>query len=199
MRASSMRGLNTILSNMSHVAVLRALYHATEPLTGREVERRSGLANRSTMLALESLVDIRAVHMEVAGRAYLYTLNRKHYLVLKALQPAFNAEDMFWADLAKTVREVVRPKPLAAVATGPLVRDETEYGGRITLTVLFATQKGRIKALRSLHRLAERIRDRHSLILEHHVLDLNTMDKRQYIPLWRRVEREGILLFGTLP
>jgi DNA-binding transcriptional ArsR family regulator len=194
-----MRGLNAVLCNMSHVAVLRTLHHASDPLTGREVERRSGLANRSTMLALESLVDMRAVHMEVSGRSYLYTLNRKHYLVTKGLNAAFKAEDMFWADVAKTVRAVVRPKPLAAVATGPLVRDETEYGGRITLTVLFATRKGRIKALRSLHTLADRIRDRHSLILEHHVLDVNTMDERQYIPLWRRVEREGILLFGTLP
>ena len=194
-----MHGLNVILQNLSRLMVLRALYHAEEPLSGREVERRTGLSNRGTMLALEELTDIRAVNLERSGRANIYTLNRNHFLVAKALRPAFDAEDMFWADVAKTVQRVVRPRPRAAIATGPLVRDEADYGGRITLTILFQTGRGRIKSLRSIQKLAERIRDRHSLTLEYQLLDLNTMDEEEYDPLWRRVEREGILLFGTLP
>jgi hypothetical protein len=31
------------------------------------------------------------------------------------------------------------------------------------------------------------------------MLDANTADLDEYETLWRRVEREGILLFGTLP
>jgi len=194
-----MHGLNVILGNRSQLLVLRVLFNAEEPLTGRAVERLTGLSNRATMLALENLVEARAVHRETNGRAYLYTLNHNHYLNAKALAPAFEAEDLFWADLSKTVRRVVRPRPIAAMATGPLARDETEYGGRLMLTMLFSSGRNRIKSLASIRTLAETVRDRYALILEHNLLDVNTMDREEYAPLWRRVEREGILLFGTLP
>ncbi len=194
-----MTGLNVIFRNLSHVMVLRVLYDTDEPLTGREVERRSGLSNRATMLALEALILMRVVNMDTVGRAHLHTLNHEHYLTAKAVKPAFDAEHLFWADFAKTVQRSVRPRAIAAVATGPLVRDETEYGGRITLTILFSSGRDRVKSLRSIQRLASRIKDRHALAMEYRLLDLNTMNKEQYAPLWRRVEREGILLFGTLP
>ena len=85
------------------------------------------------------------------------------------------------------------------MATGPLAREETEYGGRLILTMLFASGRSRIKSLATIRPLAEAIRDRYALVLEPHLLDVNTMDREEYIPLWRRVEREGILLFGNLP
>jgi hypothetical protein len=194
-----MHGLNIILANRSQLMVLRVLNNTDEPLTGRSVERQCGLSNRATMLALEALVDARAVHREKSGRAHLYTLNQDHYLVDRALKPAFEAEDLFWDDLKKTVRRIVRPRPLAAVATGPLARDETEYGGRLMLTMLFSSGRSRIKSLAAIETLAETIRERYALILEHYLVDINTMDREEYVPLWRRVEREGILLFGTLP
>jgi hypothetical protein len=179
--------------------VLRALNSSKEPLTGRGVERLCGLSNRATMLALEGLVEARVVHMEPEGRANFYTLNHGHYLVEKAIKQAFEAEELFWDDLRKTVRRVVRPKPLAVIATGPLAREETEYGGRLMLTMLFSSGRSRIRALSTIEDLAETIHDRYAMTLEHHLLDMNTMDREEYIPLWRRVEREGILLFGTLP
>ena len=194
-----MQGLDTILANRSQLMVLRALYHTEEPLTGRAVERHSGLSNRATMLALAALVDARIVFRELSGRSHLYTLNRDHYLVHKAMQPAFDAEELFWQDVARTVRRIVRPRPMAAVATGPLAREETDYGGRMLLTMLFSSGHGRIRSLATIRPLADAVRDRYGMILEHSLLDTNTMDRAEYIPLWNRVEREGILLFGTLP
>ena len=194
-----MHGLNVILANRSHLMVLRALYDAPHPLSGRAVERRCGLSNCATMAALEGLVEARAVFRVEAGRAYLFSVNHDNYLVSRAMKAAFEAEESFWLDLAKVVRRVVRPRPLAAVATGPLARDETDYGGRLLLTMLFSTGRNRIRAMSSIGVLAETVRDRYAMILEPSLLDTNTMDRQEYSPLWRRVEREGILLFGTLP
>ncbi len=179
--------------------VLRELYHSDKALTGRGVERVTGLSNRATMNALEILVDARAVHRIEETNRYLFTINMDHYLIQKALRPAFDAEELFWADLAKTITRTVRPKPLAAVATGPLAREETSYGGRITLTMLFEEKTDRIRCLSSVSRLSAQIRERYDLSMEHHLLDMNTMDRKEYEPLWRRVENEGILLFGALP
>ncbi len=194
-----MHGLDHLIGNRSQIMVLRALYHTEEPLTGRAVERATGLSNRATMNALEALTDAKAVHQAKENSRYLYTLNTDNYLVWRALRPAFDAEELFWADLAKTIQRTVRPKPVAAIATGPLAREETSYGGRITLTMLFNTKTDRIKCLGAVSRLAERLRERYDLTMEHHLLDMNTMDRKEYEPLWRRVEKEGILLFGALP
>ena len=194
-----MHGLDFLLSNRSQLRVLRVLSEAEGPLTGRAVQRATGLANRATMNALHHLTELRALHMTPHGRAQLYELNRNHYLVERALLPAFTTEELFWEDVARTVRRIIRPRPVAAVATGPLARDETQYGGRLMLTMLFSTGRNRLRDLQTVGALSAQIQDRYALSLEQQLLDLKTMDRDEYIPLWRRVEREGILLFGALP
>jgi hypothetical protein len=65
--------------------------------------------------------------------------------------------------------------------------------------MVFQSGQSRMRALSTMDRLSSALRERYAMTLEHHLLDINTMDRAQYVPLWRRVEREGILLFGTLP
>jgi len=194
-----MHGLDRLLSRPSHLMVLRTLFHAEEPLTGREVERRTGLSNRATMIALETLVDLAAVHVETTAPANWYEINRSHYLVAKALKPCFEAEDLFWDDLRKSIRRVVHPRPIAAVVTGPLARNEALSDGRLDLTMVFSTGRNRIRAFRTMDALEEEIWTRYALTATATLLDVNTVDLDEYESLWRRVEREGILLFGTLP
>lgn len=194
-----MHGLDLLLSRQSQLLVLRALYRAEEALTGREIERRTGLSNRATMLALENLTDLSAVHREVSSSAHLYELNGNHYLVNKVLRPAFDAEDMFWNDLARIVRRAVNPKPVAAVATGPLARDESESSGRVELTMVFSSGRKRVRAFNSMERLRDEIWDRYGLPIDSILLDISTVDRNSNDALWRRIEREGILLFGNLP
>lgn len=194
-----MHGLNFLLPRYSQLLVLRVLHHAEKALSGREVERRTGLSNRATMMALEELLAIFAVTCEPAGKAHLYQLNRTNYFVSKALRPAFEAEDMFWTDFRKTVRRLVHPRPLAAIVTGPLARDESAVNTRVQLTLLFATGRNRIRAFSSMAALNEAVNSRYAVSIDPVLLDVNTMDEDKHEPLWRRVEREGILLFGTLP
>lgn len=194
-----MQGLDRLLSKPSQLYVLRALHHADEALTGREIERRTGLSNRAAMMALESLVEISAVLCEQTSQAHWYELNRGHYLVARALKPAFEAEDLFWDDLRKTVRRVMHPRPVAAVATGPLARDESDSSGRIELTLVFSSGRNRVRAFRTMEALEEEVWNRYALDVSANLLDVHQVDDDEYDPLWRRVEREGILLFGTLP
>ncbi|MBN1269781.1 MAG: hypothetical protein JXB04_09350, partial [Kiritimatiellae bacterium] len=136
---------------------------------------------------------------EEEANAHRYEINQDHYLVARALKPAFEAEDLFWDDLRKTVRRVVHPRPIAAVATGPLARDDSLSQGRIDLTLVFSTGRNRMRAFRSMDDLTEAVWTRYALSVEPTLLDVNTVDRNQYSGLWRRVEREGVLLFGTLP
>ncbi len=194
-----MNGLDLLLGKHSHLLVLRALYNADEPLSGREVERRTGLSNRAAMLALDALATLSALHVETTSRAHLYNLNRNHYLVSKAIRPAFEAEDLFWDDLRKLIRKIVHPRPIAAVATGPLARDESLASGKIEVSLFFTTGRNRIRAFHSTQELVDEVWDRYALDIESVLLDPNSMNQETHAALWRRIEREGILLFGTLP
>lgn len=194
-----MHGLNVLITRYSQLLVLRTLYHALTPLSGREIERRTGLSNRATMLALDALVDSYAVLFEENGNKHQYALNRANYFINKGLKPAFEAEDLFWTDFTKTVRRHVLPRPIAAVATGPLARDESSLNTRIQLTMIFSTGRNRIRAFSCMENLNEAVTQRYAVSIDPVLLDINNMDEDKNDALWRRVEREGILLFGTLP
>ncbi|MFT5126067.1 MAG: hypothetical protein ACI9TH_002932 [Kiritimatiellia bacterium] len=194
-----MQGLDRIFSKPSQLNVLRVLYRADEALTGREVERRSGLSNRATMLALDHLYEISVIDRESTSTSYLFRVNRNNYFVAKALKQSFEAEELFWQDFGRTVRKTVHPKPIAAVATGPLARDEHLDDGRVDIVMVFSSGRSRLRAFPSLETLAEKVWHRYAIAIESNLLDLNTMDRSENDALWRRVEREGILLFGTLP
>lgn len=194
-----MHGLNRIFSKPSQLLVMRVLFHADEPLTGREVERRTGLSNRAAMVALESLSDLSVVQCETAPNAHYYELNQKNYFCQKVLKPLFDAEDLFWEDLRKTIRRLVHPRPIAALVTGPVAREESAEEGRLDLIMLFSNGRNRLRAFPSTQQLDEEIWDRYALEVSTVLIDLNTADDEEYEPLWRRVEREGVLLYGTLP
>ena len=194
-----MQGYNLLFARYSQILVLRTLHQAREPISGREVERRTGLSNRAAMMALDALVEVAAARFDLSGNAHLYSLNRNNYFVAKGLRAIFEAEDLFWTDFRKTIQRHVRPRPLAAIATGPLARDDTSLNTRIELTMLFPTGRNRIRAFGCMESLNERVFERYAVIIDPVLLDMNIMDEDKYDTLWRRVEREGILLFGSLP
>ena len=194
-----MQGLNRLLAKPSHLTVLRTLYEADEPLSGRETERRCGLANRTVMLALEALHEMAAVTCDHEGTSYLYTINRENYFVAKAVVPALERETEFWEDVRKLVRRRLQPRPLGAVATGQLARDEALAEGTIELVMVFSSSRKRIQAFRNMEKLEQILWNRYGVPFGYTLLDLNTMEDEEYESLWRRVAREGILLFGEIP
>ena len=194
-----MHGLDLILNKTSHLLVLRELYHAEEALTGRELQRRTGLSNRATMLALESLVDTSVVRCETTPQANWYEANSNNYFFSRALKVVFETEDMFWDDLRKVIRKTILPRPTAAVITGPLARNDAESSGKLEITMLFSSGRNRMRAFRSFEDLIEAVWERYALNVEANWLDGNSVELEEYETLWRRIEREGVLLFGTLP
>jgi hypothetical protein len=194
-----MHALNPILGKSSHLAVLRVLYHTEAPLSGREVQRRANLSNRATMLALQGLVRLRVLLCEETLSSHHYQLNPRHYLWSKGVRAALDAEGAFWDDLRKTVRRWVIPRPEAAMVTGSIAREENAEGGVLELHFLFSGGRERLQAYRSLERLIEQIDARYALRVTATFMDMRNMDDPEFQILWRRIAREGVLLFGKLP
>jgi hypothetical protein len=194
-----MQALNGILGKTSHLRVLRVLNRSDEPLTGREIQRRSGLSNRATMLALEELARLRVLLLEVDISKHLYTPNTDHYLWSKAVRPALDAEEQFWEDLRRTVRRIMKPRPIAAIVTGTLAREEPEEDRNLHLHLLYSTGRERLQSYRCLQKLRDRAELRYAMEVNATFMDLRNMDDPEYQALWRRIAKEGILLFGDLP
>jgi hypothetical protein len=66
------------------------------------------------------------------------------------------------------------------------------------VTLLFETGHERIRALKTVPRLQAEIKDRLTLDSSVRPLDTNNMHDGRFDPLWREIEREGLVLFGTL-
>ena len=125
--------------------------------------------------------------------------NRENYFVAKAVVPALERETEFWEDVRKLVRRRLQPRPLGAVATGQLARDEALAEGTIELVMVFSSSRKRIQAFRNMEKLEQILWNRYGVPFGYTLLDLNTMEDEEYESLWRRVAREGILLFGEIP
>ncbi|MGA0334322.1 MAG: hypothetical protein ACO3N7_11575 [Kiritimatiellia bacterium] len=194
-----MYGLNPILGKISHLKVLRVLHRAKVKLSGREIQRRSGLSNRATMLALEALTERRILRAEITSVHYFYEPNPRSFLWTKSLRPALDAEELFWDDLRKLVRRCVKPVPEAAIVTGTLAREERAEDGLMELHLLYEAGRQRLQAYRCLERLREKIDERYGLEISVTFMDMRNMDDPEFQMLWRQIAREGVLLFGRLP
>jgi len=194
-----MQDLDRILGKRSHVAVLRVLHRAEADLSGREIQRRAGLSNRAAMTALEELDHLRVVLCEAHPSCHRYQVNRRHYLWSKALRMALEAEELFWDDLRKVIRRVLKPAPIAAIVTGPLARDMPGELRDLPLHLLYRTGRERLQSYHGVERLQNRIDERYGLDVKATFMDLRSMEKPEYASLWNRIAREGLLVFGDLP
>jgi hypothetical protein len=193
-----MQALNAILGKASHLRVLRVLHRAAEPITGREIQRRCKMSNRAVMLALEELSRLSVVICEAHAGHHDYQINQQHYFWKRGIRPALESEEHFWEDLRRLVRRALNPRPIAAIVTGPIARDEPDAEEILQLHLLFQTGRDRLQSYRGLPKLRDQSLSRYSLGIHATFMDLRNMDDSEYRSLWRRIAREGVLLFGDL-
>jgi hypothetical protein len=151
------------------------------------------------MLALEKLCQQNVLVVDATASEYWFKPNPGNYLWLKAVRPALEAEEGFWDDLRKLVRRSVKPVPEAAIVTGVLAKEQDSATGPIELNLLYEGGRQRLQAYRCLERLREKVDQRYALEISVTFMDMRNMDDPEFQTLWRRIAREGVLLFGKLP
>jgi len=152
------------------------------------------------MMALSELVSFHAVCRTDKGNAHQYRINTGHYLVSNAIIPALDGEELFWNDVGKVVRKKTLPRPIAAIAIeSPMRKTEFAPTTKVEMVLLFATGRHRLRAWPTLPAMALAVLERHGLNIDPVLMDINSMSREEHAPIWRKVEREGILLFGKIP
>lgn len=141
------RPLDTILAGASHVAVLRVLAPTRAGATGREIARQAGIDPHSALDALAALEQAGLVRRQTAGRAYLFTLNRNHYLWQKALNVLFPSERSFQDEVIRVIESKLKNKVVSAAIFGSTSRGEDRPESDLDLCLIVENRKDEERAL----------------------------------------------------
>jgi predicted nucleotidyltransferase len=124
------------LASKPKVRILRYLATHSGRFTGREISLAARVEAKRASQALADLVDMGVVIRLPAGRAYLYSLNRRSYLVSKILVPAFQHEEGWLEALGRAVYRL-GPKSIDAVLLyGSWARGQASRRSDVDLLVI---------------------------------------------------------------
>ncbi|MBI4493641.1 MAG: nucleotidyltransferase domain-containing protein [Chloroflexi bacterium] len=84
--------LTELFGTAARVDILRILSQTEQPLSGRQVAQRAGLAPAAALATLRGLHELGVLGLLRRGRAHGYWLDRWHALVRTVVLPAFAAE-----------------------------------------------------------------------------------------------------------
>ncbi len=190
-------GLERLFRSPGQVSVLRALWKAPAPLTGRQVQQLAGLHNLTTTRCLEHLEGLGLVQRRTAGRAYLYSLNRRHRLVRHLINAVFKAEEAVPARFARELRAVLGGQCLSVILYGSVVRGHAESAGDVDLLIVVEDKEAAERfAAKTLAAMEKLVRDGWGLMPEVNLKTRPEVAKQWNSPLLRRIRQEGLLLAG---
>lgn len=156
------RPLDAVLSAPSRLAVLRALFRARSPLSGRALARLAGINHQGAATALAGLERLGLVARRPAGRSDQWRLDRRRWIMSELLLPLFEREAALADSVAGAVKKALRGKAAAVLVGGAAAKGRLEPGQAFELVVveLPAGRRALADAVRGLAALFE---DRWSL------------------------------------
>ena len=143
------RVLDELFRTWSHVAVLRALLDTAQGFTGNEVARVSGMDPTAALKALTRLEELGVIRRQRGGRDHLFTLNRGHYLVKRAIIPLYTVEQRYFEEIKSTIAGGVDRYPLSVILFGSVARGEETSQSDLDICLIMKnkTQTGKLQTL----------------------------------------------------
>lgn len=184
------------VTGSAHGDVLRTLLRAREPLTGREVARRSQRSARGAALVLAVLVESGLVTRREHPPVSLFALEEEHLAV-----PLLRALDQIWpASLRRMIRGLVASweiEPVTVAVFGSVARGESGPDSDIDLLVLRRPEvrTGETvweRQLSDLERAAHRATGNPARVVEYTPEQL-----QDNLPLRRELLRDALVLVGA--
>ena len=180
------------------ISVLRALWKAPAPVTGRQVQQLAGVHNLTATRCLEDLERLGLLQRRAAGRAYFYSLKRSNRLVRHLVDPIFKAEETAPTRFAGELARALRSQCLSAVVYGSVARGEANSASDVDLFVVVKDDKAAelftSKAQSTVEKL---VREGWSLMLEVNVKTRGQLIKAWDSPLLKRIRKEGHVVAGS--
>lgn len=189
--------LEQLLRSPGQIKVLRVLWRAGTPLTGRQVQKIAGLANLAAMQALKKLTALGVVSCREAGRAYQYELKRSHWAVTNLVAPLFENENKGLDYLRELVSRKLEGRCLSAYLYGSVVSHPEGPVGDVDLFILVREEEDR-HALENgaLLELSDQISRTFGLLLEPNVITQNELSRKSAGKLVLNIMENGHKVWG---
>lgn len=188
--------LDEALGTRSKVRVLRLLLGQEAELSGREVARQAGIADRTARLALEDLCQLGLVHRDVSPGQHHFGVNRQHVLVKHGLEELFATERRSVSEIFDRLRaacaDISRERGTSIVsvwAFGSAMRGEDTVASDLDLLVLLDDPEGTQVVREELAAVREAFARTYGLDLSPVVLTVKRL---------REMDREGAELTASL-
>lgn len=189
--------LERLFPSPGQVSVLRALWKAPAPLTGRQVQQLAGVHNLTAMRCLEDLERLGILQRRSAGRAYLYALKPRNRIVRDLVGPVFRAEQQAPEQFIKAIGNAMKGHCLSAVLYGSVARGQAGPESDVDLLVVVRDGTRAERFAATIQPKAERmVREGWSLILEVNVKTRRDLARQWNGNLMRQIRREGRVVAG---
>lgn len=137
--------LDVIFTSTGNLAVLRVLNEKVTGISGRETARLAGIGLRSVQLALENLVDLKIVNVQIGGRENLYTLNRKNFISNEVITKLFWAEKKYKKSLFNKISDSLKNHTDSIILFGSVARKEESTESDLDICIVYHTSKTNIE------------------------------------------------------
>jgi predicted nucleotidyltransferase len=189
--------LERLFRSPGQISVLRALWRAPSPLTGRQVQRLAGVHNLTATQCLDDLENLGLLKRRVAGRAHLHSLKHAHRIVRYLIDPIFRAEEKVPQRFVRELGKVLEGSCLSAVLYGSVARGDQDDASDVDLLVVVKQGKAEEKFDEVIQAKAETlVRDGWSLMLEVNVKTCRELSGQWNSALIKRIRDEGLLIAG---
>ncbi|MCB4756436.1 MAG: nucleotidyltransferase domain-containing protein [Elusimicrobia bacterium] len=146
--------LDRVFSASSHIAILHALQHRREGMSGRAIAREARLNHQACAVASRNLESMGLLRRSGAGHTQLVALNFDNYLIRELLLPLFRKE----RDLLDTVRKEIVDAFAGALAVtlyGSVARGQDSMDSDMDVLIVVPNDS-KLKAIdRATHNSAE--------------------------------------------
>ncbi len=133
--------LNSLLSQVSKVRILRFLVKTWAELNGREIAAATGLSHVKVHTALKELGQYGVVTMRGQGRSILYRLNADNVLVKRLLVPLFENEERLGNLLSDILARYLKASaPKSVILFGSFATDRARPDSDIDVLVISSRQ-----------------------------------------------------------
>lgn len=185
------RPLDAVLSAPSRLAVLRALFRAKSPLSGRALARHAGINHQGAAVALAALAKLGLVERRPAGRSDQWRLDRRRWLMSELLLPLFERESEHADGVADAIKKGLRGRAAAVLLGGTAAKGRLEPGRPVELVVV-ENAAGRRALSEAIRALTALLKERWSLELDVRVLARREVARAVALDdLWELLPIEG--------
>jgi predicted nucleotidyltransferase len=193
------RALDEVFRAWSHVAVIRALLDTANGCSGNEVARVAGMHPRSALKALTSLEALGMVRRQRGGRDHIFTLNRDHHLVQKAILPLLAIERSFPDEIAAAIAAMLAKRVLGAVVFGSVAKHLETPQSDLDLCCIVKEEGDKEKVRAILASGASGLHRKFGVKVAPLLLTLTEFRKKSKTILMRDIVKTGVVIVGKNP